>query len=47
MIKLRKKMLYPKKGTIKVPLAVKNAIAEAIRESKTFEKLLERKMKAA
>lgn len=46
MIKLRKKFLYPKRSTIKVPLAVKNAIAEAIKEETIFEKLIDKKKKA-
>lgn len=40
VIKLRKKFLFPKKATMKVPMAVKNAISEAIKEKVNYEKLL-------
>lgn len=45
VVKLRKKFLYPKKATMKVPMAVKNALSEAIKERVNYEKLQEKKKK--
>lgn len=37
VIKLRKKFLFPKKVTIKIPMPVKNAISEDIKERVNYE----------